>query len=63
MSVVVTERQVDNELKLRQGAARDHFYAFRALTRTQMLTNWWTKEISSELQWFYEDLKAGRREV
>jgi hypothetical protein len=38
MTVVVTETQVDNDLKRERAKARDHFYGFRALTRTHNLS-------------------------
>jgi hypothetical protein len=52
---------VDAETKKNQGKARDFFYAYRKVMHPQMLTNWWTEEISWRLQFFFEDLMEGKR--
>jgi Asp-tRNA(Asn)/Glu-tRNA(Gln) amidotransferase B subunit len=52
---------VDAETLKRQAEARKFFNAYRAMMHPKLLTNWWTKEISFRLQWFYEDLMAGKR--
>jgi hypothetical protein len=57
----IEQGKLDAEIALRQGEARDYFYSFRIMMHPNMLTNWWTKEISWQLQWFYEDLIAGKR--
>jgi hypothetical protein len=58
--VGVASEVIDAEAVQRQAEARDIFYAFRIQMHPHLLTNWWTKEISWELQWFYEDLIAGK---
>jgi hypothetical protein len=52
---------VTAEIVKRQGQARESFYAYRQMMHPGLLTNWWTKEISWRLQFFFEDLMLGKR--
>jgi hypothetical protein len=52
---------IEREIEERQEKARRDFRTFRLLLNPNMLTNWWTTEVSEHLQQFYKDLIAGKR--
>jgi predicted phage terminase large subunit-like protein len=41
--------------------ARESFWVYRQAITKDMLLGWWQKEMSDELQGFYEDMEKGRR--
>ena len=41
--------------------ARRDFWTYRRYMNPKMITGWWQRQVSMELQTFYEDLIAGRR--
>lgn len=41
--------------------ARDNFWYFRKLIDPKLIDAWWQKHAAYHLQWFYEDMVAGKR--
>jgi hypothetical protein len=58
--IIANARIVAEGAKWQEKARRD-FRTFRRLLNPDMLTNWWTDEVSGHLQQFYKDLIEGKR--
>lgn len=43
--------------------ARDSFAGYRQLMRPKMQWGWWVEEVANELQYFYDDMIAGKRPI
>lgn len=41
--------------------ARDNFWCYRQRINPAMLIGWWQRVVAAELQWFYEEWRAGNR--
>jgi predicted phage terminase large subunit-like protein len=49
---------------IKQGAyaiARRDFYAYRKLIRPNLIETWWQRHLAKNLQWFFKQMKAGKR--
>jgi predicted phage terminase large subunit-like protein len=57
----ITHAQLEQLLEARWAYCRENFAAYRRCMHPGMLWNWWTQEVSDELQAFYDDMVAGRR--
>ena len=47
--------------EMAQSRSRDHFAQYREYVHPDLIQDWWTEELASNLQDFYDDLKAGKR--
>lgn len=56
-----TDKDLAQLEELIQARARENFAFYRRYIRPDMVWGWWTEEVATHFQQFYEDLVAGRR--
>jgi hypothetical protein len=47
--------------KLNQTGARECFWLYRKMIDPHIISGWWQEHAAWELQWFFEDIEAGKR--